>query len=197
MNPGLAAAISNAKKAQFSKISIEAAIAKGQGKSLSGAPLESLTVEAMLPFSVAAIIECQTDSRARALQELRSIITRNGGTVTPTSYLFEKKGRTVFEKNDDVNPDDILEGVIEAGALDVDVDNEGRIFIDTEPTELAVVTQRLLKAYNLKTERSSVIYDPRQETAVAVSVGNAEELENILSLIEDEPSVQDVYTNAT
>ena len=113
LNSRLGVAIANAKKGALPKTSIESAIAKGQGKSVSGAPLESLTIEAMLPFFVAAIIECQTDQKARVLQDIRFLIKDHGGIITPTGYLFEKKGRIIFERKKGIGPDDILEKVIE------------------------------------------------------------------------------------
>ena len=83
-NPQLAAAIGNAKRSGMQKASIETAVLRGQGKSASGAALESLTIEAVLP-PVALIVECDTDNKARALPEIRSILREYGATTTPTS----------------------------------------------------------------------------------------------------------------
>ena len=71
-NPRLAGLVVHAKKAGFPKSSIESAIARGQGVSPSGAMLETMTIEAMIPPSIAAVIECQTDSKARARPSSRS-----------------------------------------------------------------------------------------------------------------------------
>src|SRR5436190_22490915 len=96
--------------AGFPKSSIEAAIARGQGISFTGAALESVILEAILPPSVAFVIDCQTDSKLRLLQDLRLIIKNYGGTVTPTSYLFEKKGIIVFEKDErGIGVDEVLD----------------------------------------------------------------------------------------
>ena len=62
-NTRLAALVANAKKAGFPKASIDAAIARGQGRSTSGAALENVTIEAMLPNAIAAVIECQQIQR--------------------------------------------------------------------------------------------------------------------------------------
>jgi transcriptional/translational regulatory protein YebC/TACO1 len=70
MNPRLALALVTAKKNAVPKASIEAAMARGQGLSATGAALESLVLEAILPPSIATIIECQTDNKLRALADL-------------------------------------------------------------------------------------------------------------------------------
>lgn len=196
MNPRLATAIANAKRGALSKTSIDSAIAKGQGKSVSGAALETLTIEAMLPASVAAIIECQTDQKARVLQDIRYIINKHGGTVTPTNYLFEKKGRVVFQRKEGTSADDILDEAVEAGALEVDTNDDDQIVVDTDPSELSVVAHKLVNAFGFSIERSSIIHVCRPETAVALSDKDAQEVENVINLLEEDPSVQDVYINA-
>ena len=196
MNPRLATAIANAKRGALSKSSIDLAIAKGQGKSVSGAALEALTIEAMLPASVAAIIECQTDQKARVLQDIRYIINKHGGVVTPTNYLFEKKGRVVFQRKEGTSADDILDEAVEAGALDVDTNDDGQIVIDTDPSDLSIVAQKLVDAFGFSIQRSSIIHVSRPETVVSLSDKDAQEVENVINLLEEDPSVQDVYINA-
>ena len=195
MNPRLATAIANAKRGALSKTSIESAIAKGQGKSVSGAALETVIIEAMLPSSVAAIIECQTDQKARVLQDIRYIINKHGGAVTPTNYLFEKKGRIVFQKKEGISADDILDEAVEAGALDVDTDDD-QIIVDTHPSEVSAVAQKIVEAFGFSIERSSIVHVPKPETTVSVEDKDAEVVENVINLLEEDPSVQDVYINA-
>ncbi|KAL2007341.1 hypothetical protein VTN00DRAFT_8779 [Thermoascus crustaceus] len=197
-NPRLNLAISKAKQIMMPKASIEASIARGQGLGVSGEALESVTIEAMLPGSVAAVIECQTDQKARVLQDLRYIIKDYGGTVTPTTYLFEKKGKIVFEKKEGVNLDDYLEKAIEAGAADVDTDEEGRLVLYTEPTETKAVGETFTKETELKIESSDIIWDPNKDTMVKLEKEeDIKELEEALSAIREDSSVQDIYLNTT
>ena len=163
---------------------------------MSGAALESITIEAMLPRSVAVIIECQTDQKLRVLQDIRYLINKHGGAVTPTSYLFEKKGRIVFQKKEGTSADDILDEAVEAGALEVDTNDDDQIVIDSSPSELSVVSQKLVEMFGFSIERSSIIHVPKAETAVSVEDKHAEELENVVAVLEEDPSVQDVYINA-
>jgi len=195
LNSKLAIAIANAKKGQLSKTSIESAIAKGQGKSLSGAPLENVTIEALLPFGVAAMIECMTESKARVLQDIRYIVGKSGGTVTPTAFFFEKKGKIWFEKQDSVGVDDALEEAIEAGALDIG-EEEGQLVVETPPAEVTAIAQLLTERLGLKLEKAEVLYVPKEESMVTLSGEQESQLQNVLDSIEEEPTLQNIYLNA-
>ncbi|KAE8372830.1 transcriptional regulator TACO1-like protein [Aspergillus bertholletiae] len=197
-NPRLTLALSNAKRAGIPKTVIEAAIARGQGISITGEALEQVTIEAILPHSVAAVIECQTDQKARILQDLRYAIKDAGGTVTPTTYLFEKKGKIIFEKQDGLNPDDYLDQAIEAGAMDITADEEGRLIVFTEPTETKSVGEALTKSSQLIIEELEIIWDPNQDTLVELTEDeHVREIEDILSTLREESSVRDIYLNTT
>ncbi|KAJ9603362.1 hypothetical protein H2200_012140 [Cladophialophora chaetospira] len=195
MNSRLAHAIATAKKGQLSKTSIEHAIAKGQGKSPSGQALENVTIEAMLPYGVAAMIECQTDNKARTLTDIRYIINKAGGTSTPTAFLFEKKGRVTFEEQEKLGVEEALEDAIEAGALDISSE-EKRLVIETEPAEVMAVAQTLQKKLNLQVEKAEVVYVPNEDSVVTLSDEQGDAVQIILDSLEDDPSVQNLYINA-
>jgi len=195
-NPRLGLAVAKAKQAHMSKASIEASIARGQGKNVSGQALEPVTIEAMLPGSVAAVLECLTDQKARVLQDIRYIIKDYNGMVTPTMYLFEKKGRIRFEKKEGLNPDNFLDQAIEAGASDIDTDGNGRLLVFTEAVETKSVGEVLSKSIGLAVERLEIIWDPRKDTMVKiVSEEHAKDLEEVLSALREEQSVRDIYLN--
>ncbi|KAF9891302.1 hypothetical protein FE257_004157 [Aspergillus nanangensis] len=194
-NPRLTLALSNAKRAGIPKTVIEAAIARGQGISITGETLEQVTIEAMLPNSVAAVVECQTDHKARVLQDVRCAIKDAGGVVTPTTYLFQKKGRVLFEKKDGLDPDSCLDQAIDAGATDIATDEEGRLLVFTEPSETKSVGESLANLTGLAIEELEIIWDPNSDTLVEVSNEQAKELEDVLSAIREEASVRDIYLN--
>ncbi|KKK21582.1 hypothetical protein AOCH_002616 [Aspergillus ochraceoroseus] len=197
-NPRLTLALSNAKRAGIPKIVIEAAIARGQGLSVTGEALEQVTIEAILPHSVAAVIECQTEQKARVLQDVRHAIKEAGGTVTPTAYLFEKKGRILFERKEGVNADDCLDQAIEAGATDITADENGRILVFTEPTETKSVGEALSKQSGLVIEELEIVWVPNKDTLVEVKdETEIHELEEIMSTLREETSVRDIYLNTT
>lgn len=195
-NPRLTLALSNAKRASIPKTVIEAAIARGQGLSVTGQALESLTIEAMLPGSVAAVVECQTDQKARVLQDVRYLIKNGGGTVSPTTFLFEKKGRVVLEKKEGLNADDYLDQAIEAGAVDLTMDDKGRLVVFTDPSETKAVGEAFAKLSGLTIEELEIFWDPNKDTLVEVQdESTAKVLEDLLTALREDPSVQDIYLN--
>ncbi|KAL4927471.1 post-initiation translation factor DPC29 [Aspergillus undulatus] len=195
-NSRLALALSNAKRAGIPKANIDGAIARGQGLSLSGEALEQVTIEAMLPHSVAAVIECQTENKLRLLQDVRLAVKESGGTATPTAYLFEKKGRVVFEKKEGVSADDCLDQAIEAGAADITSDEDGRIVVFTEATDTKSVGEALSKLAGLTIEESEIIWAPNQDTLVDLkSEEQVRDIEDAMARLREETSVRDIYLN--
>jgi transcriptional/translational regulatory protein YebC/TACO1 len=148
----------------------------------------------MLPYGVAALIEFQTEQKLRVLKDVRSIVGRAGGTVTPTSFLFDKKGKIWYSKQEELGVDDILDEAIEAGALEVDLE-DGQIVVETEPSEITAVAQRLEESFSLKLERSEIFYDPKEETLVSLSKDEDIEIGAIVDSIEAEPTLQNLYLN--
>jgi len=183
--------------AGFPKASIEAAIARGQGKSTSGAALESLTLELIMPPSVAMIVDVETDNKGRTMQDLRHLIKRHGGTVTPTSYLFQKKGRVAFEKDErNLGVDEVLDEAIEAGAEDVETDEEGSIVIWTEPNKITAAADALQKSLNLKVESTDIIWDANEDTKVPVEKEQVvKALSDFIEALQENSEVQGVYAN--
>jgi transcriptional/translational regulatory protein YebC/TACO1 len=183
--------------AGFPKASIEAAIARGQGLSTSGAALESVTLEAILPPSIALVIDIETDNRKRSLADLRVVIKNHKGTVTPTSYLFTRRGRVLFEKDERrLGVDEVLDEAIEAGAEDVEADDDGNIVVWTAPSGVTAAAERLGKGLDLKVKSLHLIWHPNEDTLAPLD--SKETVENLAALVDalrDEPTVQGVYTN--
>lgn len=181
MNPRLATVIAAAKKIGTPKAIIEKSIAIGQGISPSGATLENVMVEAMMPPSIALIIECQTDSKKRTLENLRYLIHKAGGSVTPTSHFFKRKGRIVFEKPEEVGEVEAIDLAIEAGALDADVsleDGNEELIVLTKATELTDAANALAQSSGLKMKSSDIIWDPMED--LTVNVESSEELNGLV-----------------
>ncbi|KAL2351406.1 transcriptional regulator-domain-containing protein [Cryomyces antarcticus] len=197
INPRLAHAIATAKKSGFAKASIEAAIARGQGVSASGAKLESLTIEAILPPSVAVVIDCETDNKLRTLADVRLLIKHHEGSVTPTNYLFAKRGRIVFQKKEGIGADEVLEGALDAGALDVTEDAEGKVVVYTEPNDTKATAETLSSLLGLEAERSDIIWDPNVDTKVGLE--DEQSVKDLSDFVEElqekESSIQGVYMN--
>ncbi|OCK79553.1 YebC-like protein [Lepidopterella palustris CBS 459.81] len=195
-NPRLALAISTAKKAGVPKTIIENALARGQGVSASGAALESVVVEAIMPPSVATVIDCQTDNKLRTLADIRLIIKEHDGTVTPTDYLFGKKGRITFLEKEGVGVDEVLEQALDAGALDVVEGEDGKVVVFTETNETKSTAQALSSSLGLEIKETEIIWDPNEETKVGIEDEEAaKRLSKFLDKIRDISGVQGVYMN--
>jgi transcriptional/translational regulatory protein YebC/TACO1 len=107
LNSALAAVIAAAKKSGMPKDRIDVAVARGQGRSSTGAKLEHATLELMLslppqpqasPPVAALVVDVETDNKARALMDLRVVAKKSEGcVVTPTAFLFDRLGRIVLE----------------------------------------------------------------------------------------------------
>lgn len=196
MNPRLADIVTKAKRIGFPKASIENAIARGQGVSPSGAALESLTIEAMVPPSVATIIECQTDSKLRTLSDIRLAIKEMGGTVTPTNHMFERKGRITLEKPQEIEETEIFDKAVEAGAIDMEIQEDNTVIVSTESNRTTAVADALVQTTGLKVKSSDIVWVPKIDMMVdSLSVESHQGLEAFLDRIHEDPSVQDVYTN--
>jgi len=195
LNPRLVTAIANAKRGGFSKTSIEGAIARGQGRSASGAALENVTMEAILP-PAAIMIDCETDSKARVLQDLRVIMKKYGAREGPTAYLFEKRGRSTFTPKDGVGVDEVFDTALEAGAIDVTEGEEGRVVVDTIVEDTKAAEKQIVDGHDLEIESSENVWHPNAETQVEdMDEGVYTALSNLQQELEDYDDVRSVFTN--
>ncbi|KAI9756971.1 MAG: hypothetical protein M4579_003629 [Chaenotheca gracillima] len=197
-NPRLSSAVATAKKASLPKALIESAIARGQGISASGAALDSVLVGAILPPSAAFVIDCQTDSKARLLQDLRLLIKNYGGNTTPTGYLFEKKGRIVFERDErGFGIDEVLDEATNAGAEDLEIDAQGNIVVFTDPINTSDAASKLSEGtLKLKLHSSNIVWLPNPDTMVSIdSPKTIDALGEFVEKVREEPAVQGVYMN--
>lgn len=196
MNARLALALTTAKKNQVPKASIEAAILRGQGLSATGAALEPIMLEAMLPPSVAAVIEAQTDNKLRTLADLRLMIKEAGGTVSTVGYMFEKKGRIILQQKEGVGADEVLEAAIEAGAEDVQELDDGRVVLFTDPATTKTIAETVAKAMDMEVAESEIIYDPNEDTLVSLDdTEAAEKLGDFVDKVQEVQGIQGVYLN--
>lgn len=144
------------------------------------------------------IIEAETDNRNRTLADLRLLIKHHGGTATPTSYLFKKKGRVAFDRSEEgLGVDEILDDAIEAGAEDVETGEDGGIVVWTEPSMAYSAAEALSKKHGLKIASTDIIWDPNQETQIEILEENVETLGAFLDALQDNPTIQGVYANVS
>ncbi|GAB7366070.1 hypothetical protein MBLNU230_g7637t1 [Neophaeotheca triangularis] len=196
-NPRLTDLITKAKREGFAKQSIEAAIARGQGKSSSGESLESVSVEAVMPGNVGVIVEAETTSRLRSLSAIKLAIKEAGGVATPTQYLFQKVGRVIFEAKEGVGMEHVLEAAIEAGAEDLEEDEDGAVIITTQPEYTKALGDAVSKAHGLQIATSEIAWMPNEGTMVGIAKSETARtlVEFMDDLEEKETSLQGVAMN--
>jgi transcriptional/translational regulatory protein YebC/TACO1 len=144
------------------------------------------------------MIDIETDNRKRALQDLRYLIKTHKGTVTPTQYLFTRRGKVLFEDEQQLGVDGVLDEAIEAGAEDVETDEEGNILVWTEPSDVTAVAEKLGKSLDLKVKSAELIWHPNADTLAPLdSVESAKAMVDLVEALEEAENVQGVYTNVS
>src|SRR5688500_1771686 len=147
-NPTLVDAVQKAKKTSVPNDNIDRAIKRGAG--LTGESIDYTTImyEGYAQHGVALMVECLTDNKNRAAAEVRTAMTRNGGTMADpgsVAYNFSRKGVVAVTKTEGVTEDDILLAVLDAGAEEVLDQGEG-FDILSEATDLVAVRTALQEA---------------------------------------------------
>src|SRR6187549_2148984 len=121
-NPTLQDAVQKAKKTSVPIDNINRAVKRGAGLTGESVDYQTILYEGYGPNGVALLIECLTDNRNRAAAEVRTAMSRNGGTLADpgsVAYLFTRKGVVVLAKEQGtrtITEDDVLEATLEAGA---------------------------------------------------------------------------------
>src|SRR6201984_2736946 len=121
-NPTLYDAIQKAKKSSVPNENIDRAGRRGARVEAGGATYETVTYEGYAPGGVAVLVQCLTDNKNRAAADVRTALTRNGGSMADpgsVSYLFHRKGVVIVPKAAGVSEDDVLLAVLDAGAEEV------------------------------------------------------------------------------
>jgi YebC/PmpR family DNA-binding regulatory protein len=174
------------------KDNIERAIAKGTGEGADAEQLETVLYEGYGPGGVAVLVDALTDNRNRTGSEVRHLFTKHGGNLGEpgsVAYLFDKRGVIVVDATR-YEEDDLLPA-IEAGALDVSVDDD--VFeILTEPGDLTAVRAALEEA-GVELESAEVGQHPK--TRVPIDEETATKLVRLIEALEDNDDVDEVHAN--
>ncbi|MFC0299863.1 YebC/PmpR family DNA-binding transcriptional regulator [Virgibacillus soli] len=193
-NAALRAVVDKAKADNMPNDNIERAIKKATGM-LDGASYEEVTYEGYGPGGVAVIVQVLTDNRNRTAAEVRHAFKKNGGNLGETgsvSFMFDRKGYILIVNEDEkIDEDDITLEAIEAGADDI-VTEDGAYEIYTTPSNFDEVCLYLQnKGYEL--EEAEVTLIPQNYNDV--SSDDAEKLNHLIEMLEDDEDVQDIYHN--
>lgn len=195
-NPRLRLAVQSAKSNNMPADNITRAIKKGTGE-LEGVSYDEITYEAYGPGGVALIIESLTDNRNRTVADLRHLISKNGGNLAESgavSWNFERKGVITVLKGS-YTEDDLMNVILDAGADDLK--DEEDYFEVTSSLESFETVRRTIEASGLagiKIDNASLQYVPK--TTTRIEGKDAETTVKLISAVEDNDDVQNVYTNA-
>src|SRR6266481_5590492 len=143
MNPRLRMVLLKCRAANMPNDNIERAIKKGVGGAET-ANFEDLTYEIYGPHGVAVLVEVTTDNRNRTASEIRSIVTKNGGTIASqgsVTRLFHRKGQIIVPR-EAADEDQLMEVALEAGAEDFQAEAQGYEIL-TEPGQFEAVHKQI------------------------------------------------------
>jgi len=191
-NPRLRAAILNAKSQNVSNDKIETSILRGTGQ-LPGMSFEELSYEGYGPGGVAIIVEIVTDNKNRTVADMRYIFSKNGGNMGErgsVSWMFNKKGYIVIDK-DKANEDDLITIALDAGAEDVQVDDDSYEVI-TAPESFEDVKNAIQEA-EIEMAMSEISMIP--QTNVKVEGKEAHQVLKLMGALEEYDDTQKVYSN--
>ena len=192
-NPRLRDVVSKALSANMKRDTVDNAIKRGAGAD-DNENYDEIRYEGYGPNGVAVMVECLTDNRNRTVSEVRHAFTKSGGnlgTDGSVSYLFTKQGMMTYPSGSD--EDTIMEAALEAGAEDINSNDDGSIEVTTAWEELTIVKEAMIVAGH-EPETADVIQ--QAATSVDLELEDAEKVMRLIDMLEDLDDVQSVHTNA-
>jgi YebC/PmpR family DNA-binding regulatory protein len=190
-NSRLRLAIANAKAESMPKDVIDRAIKKAAGGEAD--TMEEIRYEGFGPGGVGLIVEVLTDNRNRAASAVRTAFGKNGGALgesNSVAFMFERMGQITYPAKV-AGEDAMMEAAIEAGADDVESDEEGHT-VYTAFEDLGAVAEALAASFG-DPKSTSIIWRPK--TATPVAGDQAATLMKLLDALDDEDDVQNVFGN--
>ncbi len=193
-NPTLVDAIQKAKKTSVPNDNIDRAVKRGAGLSGESVEYQTIMYEGYAQGGVAMLIECLTDNKNRAAAEVRTTMTRNGGTMADpgsVAYNFNRKGVISITKTDSVTEDDILLAVLDAGAEEV-IDRGAGFEVITDPSDL-VTARSALQGAGIDYDAAEAEFVPNLH--VELDIETARKVIKLIDAFEDLDDVQNIFAN--
>jgi YebC/PmpR family DNA-binding regulatory protein len=191
MNPRLRAAVLAAKAQSMPKDNIQRAIDKAEKG--GGEDYEEIRYEGFGPGGVSLIVEALSDNRNRTATNVRTIFSKNGGNLGASgsvSHGFERMGLIEYPAAAG-DTDTVLEAAIEAGADDVESDEDGHEIWTTQDSLHQVA--RALESALGEPESAKLAWKPANE--VEVRGDDAASLMKLIDALEEDDDVQTVSGN--
>jgi YebC/PmpR family DNA-binding regulatory protein len=194
MNPRLRMVLLKCRAANMPNDNIERAIKKGTGGGET-VNYEDLTYELYGPHGVALLVELSTDNRNRTASEIRSIVTKNGGSIAThgsVSRLFHRKGQIIIPR-EAAGEDQLMELALEAGAEDFKAEAEGYEIL-TEPAAFEAVLKQI-EARGIKPAVAEIAALPTVTVPLADDQAVAA-VNRLIDALEESDDVKEVRSNA-
>lgn len=191
MNPRLAMAVEKAKAENMPKDNIERAIKRGTGE-IEGADYHEVTYEGYGPHGIAFFVEVLTDNTNRSVADIRHLFSKAGGNLGTTgsvAFQFERKG-IIEVAGDAMSEDELFDLVADAGAEDLEKDDDG--FTITTSIEAFGAVQATLTEASITPENPTLVRIA--STTTGLDVADAEKVMRLVDLLEDHQDVQAVFT---
>jgi len=191
-NPRLRTAILAAKTENMPKENIDRAVKKGTGE-LEGVSYEEQNYEGYGPGGVAILVDCLTDNKNRTVADVKYLFERHGGNLGEpgcVAWIFDKKGLIVVEK-DQVDEEKLLDLALEAGAEDVN-EEESEFEVITDPSDFETVREAIDNA-GIPCTLAEISMIPKN--TVKLEGKKAQQMVNLMSGLEDNDDVSNVYAN--
>lgn len=193
MNAALRLAVQRAKDSNMPNDNIKRAIERGAGGG-DGEALQEIQYEAYGPAGTAILMQTVTDNRNRTVADIRSLLTRNGGTLAENGtvgWQFDLRGLiTATAPGGDAETLELA--AIEAGALDITADDEA-VEILTEPGDLEPVRQAL-EAAGCDVASAELAQVP--QNTIELDDQQAGQVIRLLELLDELDDVSRVFSNA-
>ncbi len=193
-NPRLRAAVDKALSANMTRDTIDRAVKRGAGGEET-ANMDEITYEGYGSGGVAVLVETMTDNVNRTVSEVRHAFTKRGGnlgTSGSVAYLFTKRGEIIFEPGAD--EDQVMEVVLDCGADDVEVDDDGTIIVITPADNTFGQVMDALKEAGMEPANAEVTM--HASVQADMDLDTARKVMGLIEQMEDLDDVQNVYSNA-
>jgi len=190
-NPRLRTALAAARGANMPKDNIERVLKKAEGG--EGEIYDEIRYEGYGPGGTALIVEAMTDNKNRTASEVRAAFNKFGGSLGETgsvSFMFDRVGQIIYE-GDVADADTMFEAALEAGAQNVESDEEGHeVTCATE--DYNTVVEELESRFGAPSE-SGLVWKP--QNSIEVNEDQASTLLKLLDTLDDNDDVQNVSSN--
>lgn len=194
-NSRLRDVIAKAKANNMPNDTIERGIKKAAGD-LGSVNFLTATYEGYGPNGTAIIVEALTDNKNRTASNVRNAFTKGGGNVGTqgcVSFMFDKKGQIIIDKEEcDIESDELMMLALEAGAEDF-IEEEDSFEIITDPEVFSGVREAL-EAENISMAQAEVTMIP-QTWAELTAEEDIKKMNKLLDLLDEDDDVQGVYHN--